>query len=160
MENKALRLDIGFGGVKYAPEYIGVDPYFEGAEVKAFADKLPYKDNSVDEIYCSHVLEHVAKLEVIPTLKEWHRVLKPQGKLILRVPDLVWCCERWLKYQTTGWEMDIIFGNQGREGEFHKTGFNKGIMMNYLKESGFICERYEEIETHSQKTLSFECKKI
>lgn len=153
------KLDIGYGGVKYAPEYIGVDPYFPDAEVKAFADKLPYEDNSIDEVYSSHTLEHVSKLQVVPTLKEWYRVLKVGGKLILRVPDLVWCCEWWLKNQTTGWDMDIIFGNQGREGEFHKTGFNYDIAMNYLKEAGFVVKKFEEMETHSQKTLSFECIK-
>ena len=155
----SIALDVGYGGIKYKPEYIGVDPYFSDAEVKAFAWELPYKDNEIDEIFSSHTLEHVAKLQVIPTLKEWFRVLKSGGKLILRVPDLVWCYERWLKYQSTGWEMDIIFGNQGREGEFHKTGFNKAIAEGYLKEAGFIIDRFEEMDTHSQKTLSFECYK-
>jgi len=55
--------------------------------------------------------------------------------------------------------MDIIFGGQSNEGEFHKTGFSKEIMLNYLREAGFKIKKFEELETHSQQTLHFECIK-
>ena len=105
------------------------------------------------------MLEHCYKAQIIPTLKEWFRVLKSGGKLTLKVPDLAWCCQWWLEHQTSGWDMDIIFGGQSREGEAHHTGFNREIMINYLHEAGFKVEKFEELETHSQKTLSFECEK-
>lgn len=155
-----IKLDIGCSDVKVEKDWVGVDPYCEAADVKAFAWELPYEDNSIVEIRCFHTLEHIAKLKILPTLKEWHRVLMLFGKLTVRVPDLAWCCKWWLEHQTTGWDMDIIFGTQGRKGEFHKTGFNRTIMENYLKEAGFKIEKFEEMETHSQKTLSFECRKI
>lgn len=46
---------------------------------------LPWKDNSVDEIYCSHVLEHVE--DWWPTFVEFSRILKLGGILEIRVPD-------------------------------------------------------------------------
>ena len=158
------KIDIGCGLREswYQPEedWIRIDPYINDPQiVKAFADKLPYGDNSVDEIFSSHLLEHLSKFEVVPALKEWHRVLKPEGKLTVRVPDLAWCCQWWLDHQTTGWDMDVLFGNQSREGEFHKTGFNREIMVDYLRESGFSVRVYNELQTHSQKTLEFICVK-
>jgi len=151
-------LDIG-GGEVPKEGFINVDAYYPKAEVKAFADKLPYDDEIVDEIYSSHMLEHCGKYEIPKILSEWFRVLKHGGKLILPVPDLEWCCRYWLEHQSTEWEMDIIFGHQNSPGEFHKTGFNKDIGFNYLINAGFKVEKIEELSTHSQKTLSFECKK-
>lgn len=46
--------------------------------------KLPFKDNSVDVIFCSEVLEHVPNYK--KALKECSRVLKKNGALILTVP--------------------------------------------------------------------------
>ncbi len=46
--------------------------------------KLPLKNNSVDVIFCSEVLEHVPNYK--KALKECARVLKDKGALILTVP--------------------------------------------------------------------------
>lgn len=47
----------------------------------------PYKNESIDEIYMSHVLEHLE--DDIRVLKECHRIIKKEGKVRLRVP-FVW----------------------------------------------------------------------
>lgn len=44
----------------------------------------PFKDNQFEVVYASHVLEHVDDL--VETMAEIHRILKPNGKLIVRVP--------------------------------------------------------------------------
>lgn len=46
---------------------------------------LPFKDNTVDTLYSSHLLEDFNPWN--PVLKEWIRVLKPGGHLIILVPD-------------------------------------------------------------------------
>jgi predicted SAM-dependent methyltransferase len=154
-----IRLDVGSGGPGQAGR-IGVDLYAPGAEVAAPMWDLPYDDGTVDEIYSSHALEHVAKAQVVPTLAEWHRALKAGGRLIIQVPDLVWCCEQWLEHRTNDWWMDIIFGNQEHEGEFHKTGFTRSIMEDYLRDAGFCGPvEYEELQTHCQRTLEFRTRK-
>lgn len=50
-------------------------------------DKLPYADNSVDAIYCSHVIEHIENRYVAAMLKECQRVLKPGGIVRITCPD-------------------------------------------------------------------------
>ena len=158
-----IKLDVGSGG-KAAPYlgegWLGVDPFVETADVKAPMWELPYPDNSVAAIFSSHALEHVAKAQVPVTLKEWYRVLQPGGVLILRIPDLEWCCKWFLEHPTTGWDMDVIFGNQQHGGEFHKTGFTLRIAMQYLLDAGFLIMKYEELKTHAQKTMSFEALKV
>lgn len=44
---------------------------------------LPFGDGEFDEILANDILEHV---EYIPVLRDLHRVLKPGGKLKVRVP--------------------------------------------------------------------------
>ena len=44
----------------------------------------PFKENTFEEVYVSHVLEHVDDL--IRTMKELKRICKPGAKIIIRVP--------------------------------------------------------------------------
>jgi SAM-dependent methyltransferase len=56
-----------------------------------------FTDNYADEILAVHVIEHFWRWEVELILKEWVRVLKPGGKLILECPNLISACEEFLK---------------------------------------------------------------
>lgn len=51
-------------------------------------NRLPLNDKTVDNIYCSHVLEHFEKWEAVAILNECRRVLKNNGKIRLVLPDL------------------------------------------------------------------------
>ena len=46
---------------------------------------LPFKDSTLDFVYSSHLLEDVE--DWTPVLREWARVLKPGGHLVIMVPD-------------------------------------------------------------------------
>lgn len=50
--------------------------------------KLPNSDNSVNYIYCSHVLEHFEKYETESILRECFRILKHKGMIRIVLPDL------------------------------------------------------------------------
>lgn len=46
---------------------------------------LPFPDQSFDVVSAWHVIEHVADVNV--TLREWRRVLRPGGLLVIETPD-------------------------------------------------------------------------
>lgn len=77
-----IRLDIGCGKAK-KPGFIGVDSIkFDGVDVvHDIRTKWPWEDSSVDEVHCSHVLEHLTnfndKWERVHFFNELYRVLKP-----------------------------------------------------------------------------------
>jgi ubiquinone/menaquinone biosynthesis C-methylase UbiE len=51
--------------------------------IVAGIDKMPVPDNSIDTVYCISVLEHIKLKVVKEVMKEFHRVLKPGGRLVL-----------------------------------------------------------------------------
>lgn len=129
-----LQLDIGAGGYSSDSRFTSVD-LFTDCDIQASMWEIPLPDNSVHAIFCSNALEHIGKKEIVPTLREWHRLLIPQGRLQLVIPDLEWACLWWLEHQNTDWSMDILFGHQGHDGEYHKTGFTPRIIWDYFQEA-------------------------
>ena len=65
-------------------DYITADFESPLAKVKMDIHDIPFEENSIDIIFCNHVLEHVA--DDIRALNEIKRVLKPGGWAILQVP--------------------------------------------------------------------------
>jgi predicted SAM-dependent methyltransferase len=55
------------------------------------------KENTVDVIYHSHVLEHLYKDDGEKFIKDCFRVLKPSGIIRIAVPDLEKICKEYLK---------------------------------------------------------------
>ena len=85
-ENKKnFKLDIGCGKFKKKGFY-GIDKFKSSAVDKVVdVDKgFPFRDNSVGEIFTSHVLEHVENLEFV--MEEIYRICKPNAKIIIKVP--------------------------------------------------------------------------
>lgn len=64
---------------------IMVVPDGDGYKLEVRGGRLPYEDNSVDEIYCSHVIEDFTN-ELEPIMDDFWRVLKKGGVLHLKVP--------------------------------------------------------------------------
>jgi SAM-dependent methyltransferase len=58
--------------------------------------RLPFKDESVDYVYTSHLLEHLKRFEAARLLRECYRVLKPKGYMRIVVPDLELLARRYL----------------------------------------------------------------
>ncbi len=73
-------LDIGYGGDLLSANCVGWDLEHGDAQL---LDGL--EDESLDFVYSSHTLEHVA--DASEALRHWYRVVKPGGHLMLFVPD-------------------------------------------------------------------------
>lgn len=99
--NKDIKLNLGGGGIDY-PGYLSVDLYDKRAHIKMDITKLDFDDNSVTEILASHVFEHLNPYHSTDILREWLRVLKPGGKIVMEMPDIEKLCEKFLKSDTGG----------------------------------------------------------
>lgn len=52
--------------------------------IVAFGDDLPFKDNTLDYVLTSHVIEHF--FDPVKALREWHRIIKPGGYIFIIAP--------------------------------------------------------------------------
>jgi ubiquinone/menaquinone biosynthesis C-methylase UbiE len=72
--------------------WIGVD-LTEGAEIQSDIRKLSaIETDSADAVAAIHVLEHFYEREVFDIIREWRRILKPAGTMILELPSLDKMC--------------------------------------------------------------------
>ncbi|MEV4460357.1 class I SAM-dependent methyltransferase [Microbispora sp. NPDC049633] len=79
-------VDLGCGDTKQHRDNLGVD-LRPGPAVDVLADLargVPLADESVDQVFVVHVLEHLA--DYLPLLRECHRVLRPGGVLHVLAP--------------------------------------------------------------------------
>jgi SAM-dependent methyltransferase len=80
------KLNLGCGN-DIKKDYVNLDFIKQpGVDVVHDLNKFPwpFKDNTFDEIYASHVLEHVEDLT--KTMEEIIRISKPESKIKIRVP--------------------------------------------------------------------------
>ena len=81
-----MKLNLGCGNdIKAGFVNLDINPG-HGVDVVHNLDKFPYpfKDDTFDEIRAYSILEHVADL--MKTMSELHRILKPGGRLDIIVP--------------------------------------------------------------------------
>ena len=138
-KNNMIKLNLGCG-IYYKPGYINID-MFESEIADEIADicHLQYKDNSIDEIEASHILEHFDVLTLPFLIAEWFRVLKPDGKLAIEAPNfnkgyLKLLTKRKLKKRNA---LRFLFGVD-LPGNTHKIGLTPKFLKNILISTGFI----------------------
>ena len=107
-------------------------------------DLSRFADNTFEEIYASHVVEHLDyNGELQNTLKEWHRVLMPGGILFVSVPDLDVLARLFLD---TGrltvderfFVMRMMFGGHVDQYDYHVVGLNGQFLAGFLHAAGFV----------------------
>lgn len=130
-------------------------------------DLSQFKDGTFDCVYASHVLEHFDHArEVVPVLKEWLRVLTPDGRLLVSVPDLAILCTLFLDpsfgFKDRHLIMRMIFGGHIDEYDFHQVGYDESILAHYLRSAGF--QGFRRVDSHGlfddTSELSFHGQKI
>ena len=127
--------------------------------VGSISDLSQFADNSIEEIYASHVFEHVVRDKVEATLQGINRVLKQSGKFYVSVPDMDILCRQWFTIKGNSARMHIqrmMFGGQTDKYDFHYFGWNMFFLKGYLISAGF--KNIERVKTFSlfDDTSNFE----
>ena len=149
-----IRLHLGCGK-RNLPGYIHIDidnlPHIDYCS--EIHNLYMFEDNSVDEIYNCGVIGYYDTEETQSVLKEWYRVLKPDGILRVSVVDFEKQVELYLKNK----KIDIVgvLGPMFGRWAFTNTAGNKGVvykknaydyayLTKVLCKSGFKdCKRYD-----------------
>ena len=136
-----MKLHIGCGE-KYLPGWKHLDarkfPHVDYVTDKL--DKLDmFADNSVEEIYACHVLEHFTRLEMSRggVIKEWYRILRGGGVLRIAVPNFEAIVEEYLSSQNLELVMGLLYGGQNYEYNFHYQAYDFKRLSGLLRRAGF-----------------------
>lgn len=135
---RELRLDIA---PEVAPDLVGT-----------ITDMAACADASMDAVYSSHNLEHLYPHEVPLAMAEFHRVLKPEGYLVITCPDLQAACalvaeDKLLETAYTApagpvAPLDMLYGFRralaaGNIHMAHHCGFTQRALTGVLQAAGF-----------------------
>jgi len=138
---------------------LDIDPTVEPDVIATLTDMTVVADASVDAVWSSHNIEHLYAHEVPQALREFRRVLKPEGFLLITLPDLQAVAKLVadggvdsviMRTRINGEEgppitaLDVIFGHgwwieRGRTYMAHRTGFSTESLGRRLTEAGFGC---------------------
>jgi len=128
---------------------------FEFDDVGALIKQIPLSDDCVDEILAVHVFEHFYQWQCSAVLREWRRLLKVGGLLIMELPDLIKCCKNIVEGRK-GKHPDQL-GRWGLYGDprpfdklmCHPWGWAPQELIEFLGENGFKNIRHLQTQFHS-----------
>jgi SAM-dependent methyltransferase len=131
---------------------LDIDPAVKPDIVASLTDMHEVETASVDAVWSSHNVEHLFAHEVPLAFREFWRVLKPGGFVLLRLPDLQAAAEQVAKGNVEEpvyispagpiCPIDMIYGYrpfhaQGNLFMLHRTGFTAQTLEKRLTEAGF-----------------------
>lgn len=136
-----MKLHIGGKQIKEGWKILNIQPDVGVDFMGDISDLSQFATDSIDEIYASHVFEHVRQKDILPTLRGIVRVLKKQGKFYISVPDMDVLCGVLLNPLATPQHkhhaMRMIFGGQVDEFDFHYFGWNEALLTDCLIQANF-----------------------
>lgn len=131
---------------------LDIDPGNKPDIVGSMLEMPAVADGSMDVVYSAHNIEHVYPHEVQQVLREFLRVLKPEGYAVLTCPDLQSVCAliadgklKEVAYQSPAGPitpLDILYGHgadlaKGNHYMAHKGGFTLNTLTEDLQTAGF-----------------------
>ena len=142
----------GFDSVEWEEIRFDIDANVNPDIIGSLTDMRQVDDQSVDAVYSSHNIEHVFAHEIPTVLREFRRVLRADGIVVITCPDLQSVCaavanDRLLEplYVSPAGPIsaiDILYGHRGfiaggNTYMAHKCGFTLSTLQSCFIEAGF-----------------------
>lgn len=142
----------GFNTEAWTELRLDIDPAVSPDIVGTMTDMSAVPDESVDALFSSHNIEHLYPHEVPVALREFRRVLKPQGFVIITCPDLQTVGSFLAENKLTEpaytsplgpiSPLDILYGHvaamaAGNLYMAHRCGFTRDSLSTAFREAGF-----------------------
>ena len=133
-----MKLHLGCGK-KYLQNYTHIDVIdFDHIDYVSDISELSFiKNNSVEEIYACHVLEHFKRNQIHKVLKEWFRILKNDGVLRISVPNFKAIVEQYQETKDLNQLLGLLYGGQTYDYNYHHVIFDFEFLRNILINVGF-----------------------
>jgi SAM-dependent methyltransferase len=169
-----MKINAGCGG-RYLADYTNVDiapaPGKTPPDILCDLRSIPLADGCADEVMAIHVLEHFYRWEVDDVLREWKRLLRPGGLLVLELPDIMKCCRAVLSGTFRAGKHPDQAGMWGIYGDprdanpymGHKWGWHPKTLRDLLTRHEFIDINDKETQWHpvgrTERDMRMEARK-
>ena len=142
----------GFNTEEWWEIRLDIDAAVKPDVIGTLSDMSAVASGSVDALFSSHNIEHLYPHEVPRALREFQRVLKPDGFAVITCPDLRSICARVAEdallepaYESPMGPitpLDVIFGHgasiaAGNLHMAHHTGYTRKTLSEALNAAGF-----------------------
>jgi len=146
------RLPLIFQNPSWQEIRVDIDPQVKPDVITSTTDLSHFQNHSVDAVYSSHNLEHLYIHDVQAALKEFVRVLKPNGFVLITLPDLQAIAQKVVEGEldTTAYTskmgpitaFDMLYGHkktvqEGNSYMAHNSGFTAKSLGQLLLATGF-----------------------
>lgn len=148
------KIPIAFQSPDWQEVRLDIDPANEPDILGTMLDMSAVATESVDAIYSSHNIEHLYPNEIPQAMKEFLRVLKPEGYAVITCPDLQAAARMIAEdklmeaaYTTRAGMVitpfDIVYSHReftGRDKPYmaHHCGFTLKVLTGTLRSNGFV----------------------
>jgi ubiquinone/menaquinone biosynthesis C-methylase UbiE len=168
----------GFNTDEWQEIRFDIDESVKPDLVGTMTDMSSVQTGSVDALFSSHNIEHLYPHDVPVALREFHRVLKDDGFVVITCPDLVSVCKLVAEDKLTDAAytspagpiapIDILYGHRpamarGNLYMAHRCGFTKKTLTADLQAAGFLTigtidrpEQFDLWAVASKKAMSSE----
>jgi predicted SAM-dependent methyltransferase len=94
-------------------------------------------DDSIDEIYACHILEHFKRHEIADVLNMWHTKIKPGGILRISVPDFAAITAEYNAARNLDSVLGLLYGGQNYAYNYHFQAYDMKRLECLLHDAGF-----------------------
>mgnify|MGYP003650738414 CR=1 FL=1 len=138
------KINLGCGWRNFGKDWIHIDggdyPHLDSKDIF----NLPYKDNTVDLIYVSHLIAYFDRDEIEDIINKWYNKLKPGGIFRVATPDFGVISELVKKGHSLENFLGPLYGKMSIEDRiiYHKTTYNFNSLKKLLIKCGFNKIKY------------------
>ncbi len=136
---EGTRLNLGSGGYNMEG-FINIDQFERVApDIVANVTNLPYEKDSVDEIYCGHLLEHLTWNEGQSALMHWIHMLKPGSEIRIVVPNFDVLAKMYLENPIPSEMINLnnIYIYSYIQDSLHRFFYSESLLKYAMAEVGF-----------------------
>jgi predicted SAM-dependent methyltransferase len=146
-----MKLHIGGEQIKEGWKILNIQKKDGVDFIGDISDLSQFEDNSIEEIYASHVFEHVLQKNIKSTLIGIHRVIQDNGKFYVSVPDMNVLCKIFLEPKAPSkvkvHVLRMMFGGQMDDFDIHYFGWDFNLLKEFLLSAGF--KKAEKVKSFS-----------
>jgi len=133
-----MKLDLCGGEYPIGNGFTSIDikPYPKVKVVCNLEYNLPFKEESIEEIFSCGTIEHFSLKEVLFILKECKRILKRDGKISIGIPNLMAIIDypNSIDFMTINY---YLYGSHKDKYDIHKSIFDFKNLSLFLRTAGF-----------------------